>query len=652
MKHSLPKSTEYKTKISLTESELIKKHLSMEELADFAIKNESNITATQAYKIKIGKEDTQKITIEGISANLFSILKCELKNSDHEIRNSSEMTELVNELAQDIAEITHDPMLFTHYLKGLEQDLKEIDQKLGYNTQPVQPLFLIAGSDCYAPGPPPEGCQVTAKNPALLENLIISSFKKLGLNQNGTPVFLGYTDPDAVLKCVTDGNIFLEETVNGVIKHGRLTHAIMLYAILNGARLHEKYKLSAKSVLNILMMGKIQTQKGVMLLWDYLLDNNDYSLEKSKGKFKANNYQDYSFNLSSPYVCYSLLLCMPTSDLPIIQTYLLKEFWSFFYNRFNALSPFLESTPQNKINTIYTAWIKILYSLHIADVTNGPPLSKTPLEALFEYISKKAVSSAIENIYYFEEAAREKIPDNLSFKKFIACQELDENEFKALMGKCVKIHSKFIKSFYSLLSRKSENFFYSIELLFSIPLIISFLNNNVKFIKIILNLAKENEIPVLRNLLFTLIIALKSSEKKDFLQFSDKDLIDLISGTIEDFIIRKNPLVFLKQSKILKFGKDSYNSTSELASHMESEKNIQGVANPFEGETLIFFYQALKAKNKKYQEFTSFLLVGFNPFLRSVIKTESNSCTENSSIFFSPEKPSNPVTIAKCPQPS
>ncbi|MBS0627874.1 MAG: hypothetical protein JSS09_06645, partial [Verrucomicrobia bacterium] len=163
------------------------------------------------------------------------------------------------------------PRKLLELLKPVEEALSiELEKKGISFTEDDNPEFLIEGKGIFVLGPPKEG-SLRKKKGRVIDKVLLDAEQKIGLNQQGSPIFVGFVDPEKANPFVMEGNTFKEDvSVSSMILHGKNSHRLAILAFAASLKGTEFEDISPKAILTLLIQAKIANRSA----WTVLLDSN------------------------------------------------------------------------------------------------------------------------------------------------------------------------------------------------------------------------------------------------------------------------------------------------------------------------------------------------------------------------------------------
>lgn len=191
-----------------------------------------------------------------------------------------------------------DPIKFLSFLKPLDTALEEkMKDKIQF-TEENLPTYFLPMRGYLVPGPPQQ--PLATKKNHILDKTLLEMEQSLGINKEGTPVFIGFVDNAVSNPFIMEGNMFKEDVqVSNILMHGKNTHRLAILALILSLKGTEFENLKATDVLKILLQVK-DTEDS--LFWLRFIDSVG---DQYDGLLSEN----LNFSCKSPFVMNSLLLC-------------------------------------------------------------------------------------------------------------------------------------------------------------------------------------------------------------------------------------------------------------------------------------------------------------------------------------------------------
>ncbi len=223
--------------------------------------------------------------------------------------------------------VFRDPVRFFEQLEPIEDLITKKLEERGISFGPEsEPEYLIKGRGYFIPGPRPQGCTPKQKG-KVIDEVLLEIEQQLGINTEGTPVFVGGVTSYVADPFVSMGHVFKEDTqVSTLLLHGKNSHRLGFLGLYYSLQKTKFAYLKPKELLEILIHDKEDRTVGKETiqysLWNQLIDNNGDVLDqvvrpddtRSEWFKKLMNSEAYHYSCRSPFMLNSLLLCFSASE--------------------------------------------------------------------------------------------------------------------------------------------------------------------------------------------------------------------------------------------------------------------------------------------------------------------------------------------------
>lgn len=250
--------------------------------------------------------------IDSYDLDLINLWDCDLKNMN---LSKEEGKGIIVHFASILAR----PRELLKRLEPIEQALSlELDKKGIVFTEADDPSFLFEGPGLWILGPKKQDAEFKSKG-RILDQVLLKAEQSLGLNEQGSPTFVGFVDSNLANSFVEEGNIFKEDvSVSRLLLHGKHTHRLAILALIESLKGTPFEGVSPKTLLKLLIRAKI----GKSQAWTYLLDTNTNITSI------APNSSTFNYNCRSPFILQSLILCFGSQlGVPHLMHCLRDSFW-------------------------------------------------------------------------------------------------------------------------------------------------------------------------------------------------------------------------------------------------------------------------------------------------------------------------------------
>lgn len=278
----------------------------------------------------------------------------DLSNCDLTLINISEKK--AKDLILHCAKILSQPKKLLELLQPIDKALSLELQNKGISfSEADDPAFFIAGPGLFVLGPPKENAVFRSKG-RIIDQVLLKAEQKLGLNKQGSPIFVGFIDNKQANSFLEKGNLFKEdESVSRLLLHGKNTHRLAIFALIESLKGTQFQDVKPAALLKLLIQAEISDISG----WAYLFDTN-----ANIGKSPSSDPNTFDYNGRSPFVLNSLILCFGSQfGLPNLMHSTRDSFWKSAYEMVEQVQ---KTTPPN-INVskeaLYTIIVKELVSI-------------------------------------------------------------------------------------------------------------------------------------------------------------------------------------------------------------------------------------------------------------------------------------------------
>ncbi len=297
----------------------------------------------------------------------------DLSNCDLGLINISEKK--AKQLILHCAEILSQPEKLLKLLQPIDKALSLELQNKGISfSEADDPAFLIAGPGLFILGPPQENAVFKSKG-RVIDQVLLKAEQELGLNKQGSPIFIGFINSDQANSFIEEGNLFKEdESVSRLLIHGKNTHRLTILALIESLKGTQFQDIKPETLLKLLVRANISQQSA----WTYLLDTNE-----NIGRSPSSDPNTFNYNSRSPFVFNSLILCFGNHfDLPNLMCSMRDSFWKSAYEMVSQVQKNNPSSEKISKATIYTMIMK--------DLVNVGKLSNIGQDFSFTQASKEA----------------------------------------------------------------------------------------------------------------------------------------------------------------------------------------------------------------------------------------------------------------------
>ncbi len=296
--------------------------------------------------------------------NLIHLSASDLKNID--LSKDKAIRIIVH-----FASILSQPRELLKLLQPIEQALSlELDKKGISFTEADDPSFIVEGPGLWILGPKKEGVAFKSKG-RMLDQVLLKVEQSLGLNEQGSPIFVGFIDNDQADSFVEKGNIFKEDvSVSRLLLHGKHSHRLAFLALIESLKGTPFEAVTPTTLLKLLTRAKI----GESQAWTYLLDTNRNITSI------APNSNTFNYNCRSPFILQSLILCFGNQlGVPNLMHCMRDSFWKSAYQMVEKVQKSNSSNEKISKAAIYTMIMKDFLTIgSLQDIGQSFSFSQKP----------------------------------------------------------------------------------------------------------------------------------------------------------------------------------------------------------------------------------------------------------------------------------
>ncbi|MBS0628297.1 MAG: hypothetical protein JSS09_08810 [Verrucomicrobia bacterium] len=360
----------------------------------------------------------------------INLLGCDLTSL-----NISE--EHAKKLILHLSSIVSHPRKLLKLLQPIEDALAAELEKKGISfTEDDNPKFILGGEGLFVLGPPQQDFFRKRKE-RIIDQVLLTAEQKIGLNEKGSPVFVGFVDSKKANPFVMEGNVFKEDIgVFRMLLHGKNTHRLAILAFIESLKGTEFEDVSPKTVLKLLIQTNIENSS----TWAFLLDTN-----------KNVNYQEnpdvFDYNCRSPFIFNSLILCFGTQlGLPHLTHCMQDSFWKAAYKMVDEVLKDPSAIGMSK-ESLYVTIMKELESVgNLSNVDQEFPFTKhktiaalhpkyIPHPDAIQGVKLKTPRGSSVDLENHKQIILEEMRDWNTFKKIAK-----DSDFHGLISEFLKTH--------------------------------------------------------------------------------------------------------------------------------------------------------------------------------------------------------------------